>query len=592
MIQYFREILYLLGDDKKKLPILIVIFIGVSLLDLAGIGLIGPYVALVVSPDSLVKGRMHEVIKFLDLPLDQYTLLIQLGLLLVAVFLLKAVLAILINRTILVFSNDQRIRLQSLLMHSYQFLPYNNYLNRNSAEYIHAIRDSTNGFGTVLQTVLKTVSEGLVVLAIFVVLALTNGTALIFLVLLLGGFIVGYDRFFRQKIHHYGEYANTAATRMLQGIKEGIEGLKEIRILSKEQHFHKIVKSNASESAQYGIKSQLISTAPRYLLEVLLVVFIVCLVVGTLLMGQDLRHLIPTLGVFGIAGLRLMPSANILSFSLTQLRFNRYPISQLYADLNSLKESDLIESSFSDRPESFETFQNLTVRKVSFSYPNIKFPAINDVSLQIHHGESIGLVGASGSGKTTLVDIILGLLDPYEGELFYNRKRLSSSLAEWRSQVAYLPQEVFLIDNTLRHNVALGVDYNSIDDLRVQEALEQACLLELVNQLPNKMNTLLGERGVRLSGGQRQRVALARAFYHGRNVLVMDEATSALDNETEKEIVNEIKQFKGKKTMIVIAHRLTTVQYCDRIYRLENGTIVEQGSYEEVIQKIKHVVAV
>ena len=354
MIQYFREILYLLGDDKKKLPILIVIFIFASLLDLAGIGLIGPYVALVVSPDSLVKGRMHEVIKFLDLPLDQYTLLIQLGLLLVAVFLLKAVLAILINRTILVFSNDQRIRLQSLLMHSYQFLPYNNYLNRNSAEYIHAIRDYTNGFGTVLQTVLKTVSEGLVGLAIFVVLALTNGTALIFLVLLLGGFIVGYDRFFRQKIHHYGEYANIAGTRMVQGIKEGIEGLKEIRILSKEQHFHKIVKSNARESAQYGIKSQLISTAPRYLLEVLLVVFIVCLVVGTLLMGQDLRPLIPTLGVFGIAGLRLMPSVNILSFSLTQLRFNRYPISQLYADLNSLKESDLIETSLSDRPQSFD----------------------------------------------------------------------------------------------------------------------------------------------------------------------------------------------------------------------------------------------
>ena len=229
-------------------------------------------------------------------------------------------------------------------------------------------------------------------------------------------------------------------------------------------------------------------------------------------------------------------------------------------------------------------FQRLSMEQVSYTYPLVTSKALIDVSLEINSGEAIGLIGPSGSGKTTLVDMLLGMLEPQKGVIKYNDENIITTIKKWRSQVAYLPQQVFLIDDELRNNVALGVDEESIDERQILEALRQANLSELVQELPNGVNTQLGERGIRLSGGQRQRVALARAFYHNRNVLVMDEATSALDNDTEQEIVKEIQQLKGKKTMIVIAHRLTTLQHCDRIYELKKGKVVNVKSYRELIR--------
>ena len=230
-----------------------------------------------------------------------------------------------------------------------------------------------------------------------------------------------------------------------------------------------------------------------------------------------------------------------------------------------------------------EHFQSLELNNLSFRYPNSLQDQLINISLKINPSETVGFIGQSGSGKTTLVDVILGLHKPEKGEIYYNGKPLSESLKDWRSQIAYLPQQVFLIDNILRCNVALGLDDESINETLIHEALRQARLTDLVKELPQGIDTLIGERGMRLSGGQRQRVALARAFYHKRNVLVMDEATSSLDQNTEDEIVEEIKHLKGKKTIIVIAHRLSTVQNCDRIYRLDKGQIVETGPPSDLL---------
>jgi len=331
---------------------------------------------------------------------------------------------------------------------------------------------------------------------------------------------------------------------------------------------------------------QVITLAPRYLLEVTMVSFVVMLVLLILLFGHDLQVLVPTLGMFGVAALRLTPSANTLSTSLIQLRYNRDSISRLHRDLKTEASAprEAFRSPFEIAPDEFRI---LTLDEVQFTYSKARQPSLNGLSLEIRAGESIGLTGPSGSGKTTLVDVLLGLLEPQAGELRYNDRPFKDALPQWRAQVAYLPQQTFLIDDTLRRNVALGVDDTEIDEPRLDDALRQARLEKLVGQLPDGTDTFLGERGVRLSGGQRQRVALARAFYHGRSVLVMDEATSALDNETEREIVEEIRRLKGQKTLIVIAHRLTTVQYCDRIYCLQDGRIVEQGTYDRVIRRDK-----
>jgi ATP-binding cassette, subfamily B, bacterial PglK len=583
MTQYLKEIVYLLDDDRRKIPWLIILFISSSFLDLAGLGLIGPYVALVVSPNSLNEGRLHDLIVLIGLPLEQKPLLTWLGLILVGVFMLKAGIAIFINKTIIMFSRKQQVRLKSFLMQAYQHMSYIDYLKRNSAEYIHAIQGYTSNYGSVIQTGLKTVSDAMVGIAILVMLALTNGPALGLLVFLLGGLVFGYDRLFRKKIRGYGKKMNEAVICMVQGIQEGIEGLKEIRILGKEQKFYQMVHRGASESSIYQVKSHIITTAPRFILELLLVVFVVTLVIGSLQLGHNLQALVPTLGMFGFAALRLMPSANSISTSLINIRFNRHAISLLYADLISLKETKQTKISTDTVLKKDDYFRDLTFRDVQFTYTKTKCPALKQVTLNFRAGESIGLIGPSGSGKTTMVDVVLGLLKPQKGGIHYNGKDLNESLDKWRAQVAYLPQQVFLIDNSLRNNIALGMEDEEIDDVQLHEAIRQARLTEVVEQLPDGVETIVGERGIRLSGGQRQRVALARAFYHGRNVLIMDEATSSLDNETELEIIEEIKHFKGKKTMIVIAHRLTTVQHCDRIYRLEKGEIIETGTPNQVL---------
>ena len=572
----------MLGEDHRKLPALVALFLGVSLLDLAGLGLIAPYIGLVMKPETLLEGRLSELLFSLGGPTDRETLLLGLSVLLVVLFLGKAIAALGINNVIIGFAQNQQIRLRTRLMHAYQHLPYPVYLQRNSAEYIHSVQQLTGQFQVILQQLLLTISNGLVALVILGLLLWENAMALGLLMALVGSTFFVYDRLFRRRIREYGLRNNLATRKMIQGIHEGLEGLKEIRILGREMHFHKMVRNGAEEISFSQRRSQLIQQSPRYLLEAVLVLFVVLLVLLKL-RSDTAETLLGTLGLFGVAAIRLMPMASQLAATLTALRFNRDAVSRLYADVQQLS----TQGSIVQRQTKAATsqFLKLQLKCVGYRYPNTRQDALRDLDLEIHAGESIGLIGPSGSGKTTLVDALLGLLEPQTGTLEYNGHPLQETLSEWRAQVAYLPQQVFLIDNSLRCNVALGEAESEIEESRLQEALRQARLSELVEQLPQGVNTILGERGVRLSGGQRQRVALARAFYHGRSVLVMDEATSALDNETEREIVAEIQRLKSQKTMIVIAHRLTTVQHCDRIYRLEQGRIVEVGTPEQVLQQ-------
>ncbi|BAO43674.1 ABC transporter ATP-binding protein [Thiolapillus brandeum] len=583
MKRYLHEIYYLLGEDRSRLPRMVLLFLALSVLDLASLGLIAPYVSLILDPGSL-DGLLAKAVDAAGLPREQETLLVILGVILVGIFLVKAVASILINRNIIRFGFNQQTRLRSYLMKAYQNMPYEQYLGRNSSEYIHSIQQLTNQYANgVVMPLLRMSSDGVVALVIIGFLAWSNFLALVIMVALFGIVAFAYDRMYRKELGTLGRDANDALTKIVRGVNEGIEGLKETRILGNEKYFYDMVREGAEDYARSAIRSQVISTAPRYLLELLLISFIVLLVVLTLMVNGNLQELAPLLALFGVAALRLLPMISLFSNGLLQLRFNRKPVSQLYEDLQQASAASAkpwMESD--DVPE--DSFESLALDTVSFSYSNMEAHALKDVSIDIHAGEAIGFIGTSGSGKTTLVDVLLGLLTPDKGVIRYNGHLLTDYMASWRRHVAYLPQQVFLIDASVKNNVALGVKDEDIDQQRLQEALRQARLLELVDQLPLGVETLVGERGVRLSGGQRQRIALARAFYHGRGVLVMDEATSALDAETEREIVDEIKRLKGTKTMIIVAHRWTTVQHCDRIYRLERGSVVASGTPEEMLR--------
>ena len=580
--QYLIEILYLVGESRSKLPALVLLFLFSSILDLLGLGLIAPYVSLIMNFENQNIDWIGNKIIALGLPMEQEFILIWMGVLLITVFLFKALTALYINHTIIVFSNMQEVRLKSYLMQTYQHLPYTEYIKRNSAEYVNAIIGHTISFRGALEMGLKTLSDGIIAIAIFSLLALTNGIALSLLVIILGVLVFGYDRVFRSRIKEYGRQSHHYATRLVQGVNEGIEGFKEIRILGREKYFYDLIKHNAERWTQNQGKTNIISSSPRYFLEFVLITFIVMLVITAYLFGNNLKALVPTIGFIGMAALRLLPVIHGLSNSLVHLRHNRFAVGWLYTDLIKLKESPKSVLKSSTKSTNGE-FHELVLDGIQYFYPESKMPALDQISLRIQEGETVGFIGPSGAGKTTLVDLILGLLKPSKGSLLYNGEELKGSLSRWQSQIAYLPQQVFLIDNTLRNNVALGINDNEIDDQLVHESLNNASLQEFVDTLPQGIETKLGERGVRLSGGQRQRVAIARAFYHGRNVLVMDEATSALDHETESEIVEEIKRLKGKKTIIVIAHRLTTVEHCDRIYCLEKGKIVNSGPPSKIL---------
>jgi ATP-binding cassette, subfamily B, bacterial PglK len=577
------------------LPFLVFVFLFSSLLDLVGIGLIGPYIALVLDPEK-IGSILVQVFDRTGLTIEHEALLPVLGFVLIGIFLIKAITSIGIQYLIFSFSNFQRVRLQIFLMQAYQYMPFTEYLQRNSSEYIYNIQSLTGNFSVnVIMNILNATSNFIVGIVILGLLAWTDVTTVVILLGILSGLVFVYDRIFKNKLRKYGEQINSANTKMVAAIQEGIGGFKEIRILGIETHFHKKVKRGARIVSKYQLKNLIISSVPNQMLEVVLVSFVVIMITNALFNGMNLQGLIPTLTMFGVAALRMKPAALSISNCLTSLRFSRNSVSRLYKDLKCLQLPPLestvkvkknIETPGLVQPNKnrIGVFKSLTLRNLNFHYPKALRDALSNISMEIHAGESIGLIGASGAGKTTIVDVLLGLLEHNSGEAIYNGRPLIENLAEWRTQVAYLPQDVFLIDNTLRHNVALGIDEENIDDVRLKEALQKARLEEMVKQLPKGVETILGEHGVRLSGGQRQRVALARAFYHDRKVLVMDEATSSLDNETEQEIIEEIQHLKGRITLIVIAHRLTTVQHCDRIYHMENGSIIKHGTYKEVVE--------
>ncbi len=579
MNESLKKIQYLVISQKKEINFLVFLFLILSLLEVIGLGLIAPYIAIIVN-ESVANNFLVEIASFIGVSKDRNSMLFILGFGLLLVFMVKTFVMIYVNKKVIFFSQNYRADLTSFLMKSYQSLSYTDYLQRNSSEYIYNAQTLASQFSSLLLLLLRALSGMIISIFIIVLLAWQDISVLFILTMLIGLTIFSFDLFFKNKVTEYGKKSNQTSVSMLKNIYEGMSGFKDIRIFGKELYFYEKVRREAKLHSIYSTKSQIISIIPHHLLELLLIVFIVALVNGTLFFEGNLKELVPTLGMFGIAALKLLPSANTFTNALTQLRQSKDSVSRLYNDVQYTKKRKLVKLY---KPKTFEflPFQSFELLKVSFRYPGTNQDTLKEISLNVNSGDSIGIIGPSGSGKSTLVDLILGLLEPSKGEIQYNNKKPTSFMDEWHHQVAYLPQSVFLIDDSLKCNIALGDDLIDID--RLNKAIHQSRLSNLVKSLPSGIDTVIGERGIRLSGGQRQRIALARAFYHDRNVLIMDEATSALDNETEKEIVKEIKNLKGRKTVIVIAHRLSTIEHCDCIYKLKDGHIIEKGTYQEII---------
>jgi len=574
---YLHEVFFLLGGDSSKLPKMLVLFFIISIFELIGIGLIGPYIIIISNPTK-IEEFLVGFDSFLNIPFEGNNLLIILSLSLAVVFIIKSLLTIFTNYIILKFSSDQRVKIQSLLMENYQSLPYESYVKRNSSAYIHSIQILADRYASgVLLSGIRVCNEGIVAVSILTFLAWTNFAAFAILTILVGSAMFLYDRIFRKKMLDLGVSSVEAERFMLKGVNEGIEGLKELRILGTQDYFLDKVTTGAKDYGDCYLYSSTVSTSPRYLLEIIMMLFVVSLVLISLYFYGQAQSILPTLGVFGVAAIRLLPSVNLISNSISSFRYSRNSISKLYKDISGFR----ADSNLSKKPQVKADFNSIELMDVFFKYEGTRKDTLSHINLKIEKGESIGIIGISGSGKTTLVDVLLGLLSPNKGSILFNGDELNTRLSSWQSHIAYLPQQIFIIDDSLRKNIALGVDNDKIDDNKIIDAIKKASLEDFLNELPQALDTILGERGIRISGGQRQRVALARAFYHDRDVLFMDESTSALDTETEKEVVREILNLKGKRTVVVIAHRLNTLKHCDRVYKLEGGAIVDTGVIDE-----------
>jgi ABC-type multidrug transport system fused ATPase/permease subunit len=366
---------------------------------------------------------------------------------------------------------------------------------------------------------------------------------------------------------------------IIQHLQQGLGGVKDVKILGREDYFISEYSEQLTGSAAVVRRYNVSQMMPRTGLEILTITGLAVLVSTMVVSGEDLSNVLPVLGLFGAAAFRLVPAVSRMVTMVQTIAINRPIVNELFHDLS-------LRASNSPKRQNHDGFdQEVEVNDLSFKYETAPTNALSNVSLRVKRGEAVGLVGPSGSGKSTLVDVLLGLMAPASGAVLVDGVNVQDRIRWWQDQIGYVPQSIFLTDDTLRRNVAFGLPKGAIDDAAVDAAIRAAQLEEFVKTLPLGLETVVGERGVRLSGGQRQRIGIARALYHNPDVLVLDEATSSLDTETEHGVMQAVQALQGEKTVIIVAHRLSTVEYCDRLYRLESSRIVDEGTFEEVMNR-------
>ena len=385
----------------------------------------------------------------------------------------------------------------------------------------------------------------------------------------------------RRKVRTFGQEDREIAAQMMKAIFQSMGGIKEVKIMGREKFFVDVYTAAGQEMVHRKRRYAILSAIPSRLIETLCMGGILAVIAIKIVSGEPLAELVPGLSAFAVAAIRLLPRANAINSHINGITYALPSLESLYEELiDSEKQEEERQEEIARKKAEKKTVSvgrenDIFVRNVTFTYPEKEVPVLKNVNLNIPYGTSIGIVGVTGAGKTTLVDVILGVLKPQEGTICYGTLDIHEDYAEWQRHIGYIPQNIYLTDESIRKNVALGIPEDEIDDDAVWKALENAQIADFVRTLEEGLDTVVGERGVRISGGQRQRIGIARALYHDPEILFFDEATSSLDNETEAAVMESIKSLSGNKTMIIVAHRLTTIEHCDKVFRVEHNGIFE-----------------
>jgi ATP-binding cassette, subfamily B, bacterial PglK len=594
MVQFLNKFLYLIKGHRKSLIVMVFLFLFISGLEVIGTGMIGPFIAIATSP-NLVKTNYWLNLIYSQLHFSsEHQFLTVIGTLVVIAFYTKAFLAFDAQKAVFRFGYDLKADLSSRLLKAYLEAPYSFHLRVNSATLIQNIIVTTDGVAIgMVMPFLTSISNAAVALALILLLIKTSSMAIILIAVLLP-IVVGLIKLLKSHLSHWSREGWEASAEMIRILNHGLGGLKETRVIGCEAYFERQMEEQTKRFAKNLTLAQGYGNLPRYVIEAFMITFLVGFTLLFLNLNQgDAQNLNAILGIFALASIRLLPAVSNLVGGINNVRANSFALDRLVFDFQEIergetlpiptnleKQSGILLSC--DEQSLFLT-QQIVLDKITFQYPGAATRSLDEISLTIQKGQSIGLIGKSGAGKTTLVDIILGLFIPQSGDIQVDGVSVYSNLRAWQNMLGYVPQSIFLIDDTLERNIAFGVPDHLINQDRLLKAIKMAQLSEVVEKLPDGIKTTVGERGILLSGGQRQRVGIARVLYHEREVLVFDEATAALDNETEHLVTEATKALGGTKTIIIIAHRLSTIEHCDRIYQLDQGRILKSGSYEEVV---------
>ena len=582
MLRIIRKFSQILSKQQKIRVVIIAIMmvIGASL-ETLGVGLILPLVSAITTPDIIMTNKYAKLVcEIFDLHATRTFMIVVIAAL-IFVYIFKNVYLFVEYYVQYRFICNNRFAVQCRLMETYLHRPYEFFLNAESGEIVRVVTGDTSSTFNLLSTVLAFFTEAIVSAALIVVIIVTDPVMAILIASVLGGTMLLISRLVKPILRKAGLKFQKNSAKMNQWLLQSISGIKEVKVTGKEGFFLTQFSKYGRKAIDSEKKNMVLGQVPRLSIEAFSISAMLAVIAILMWRGREIDTMLPQLSAFAMAAVRLMPSVNRMTASLNQISYYEPALDKMLEHLSVAQRwqntKDDIQGSDSVCPEeqrdSLSLKKEIALKDISFSYPGAEHPVLEHANMLVPIGMSVGIVGASGAGKTTAVDIMLGLLKPQEGQVLADGVDIQTAYHAWLSHIGYIPQMIFMLDDTIRGNVAFGIDSQEVDELAVWKALEEAQLAEFVRSLPEGLDTQIGERGIRLSGGQRQRIGIARALYTDPELLIFDEATSALDNETESAIMESINALHGKKTMIIIAHRLTTIEGCDMVYRVENGKI-------------------
>lgn len=574
---FFYKLGYIFSKrDKRNITILLFAVIVGSFLELSAVAVFKPFADILMNPDAVRKNRY--LVWFYDFfGCQTYKeFLTVLSICIIVIYVVKNVYLICERSYMFKFSYDTQKNLSTRLLITYMKEPYTFHLNKNIATLQRSLQEDTSQFMQVILYSLELITE-VVTCTVLGIFLLIESKSITIVVLSLLCLCVGLFFFITKKYARgLGQKNQRYRGMIFQWMNQSLGGIKEIKILGREQYFIDEYQNYYTKFSRGLRISRVISILPKYIVEaVCMTGLLLAIIIKMYFGGADVIYYLPQLAVFAVAALRLMPSVGKINEYTTSILYALPSVDLVYHDLNEI--AAYVERQDGEVKEDWNLKKEIRVEHVTYTYPNVEEPVIQGADLVIEKGSTVAFIGASGAGKTTMVDLILGLLEPQEGKIMADDLNVHERPRTFHAQIGYIPQVIYLSDDTIRNNIAFGVKQEEIDEQAVLQAMEKAQLSDFINSLPHGLDTIVGDRGVRLSGGQRQRIGIARALYHDPEILVLDEATSALDNDTETAVMEAVENLLGIKTMIIIAHRLTTIRNVDRIYEVEDGKVIEKN---------------